>query len=76
MPGHWKGECPMKAFEYYKDDYKETANHLLAEMQEKAQAEDDASSILGKWQAQTETNILIKETLQKEEGIDVPESKE
>ena len=66
----------MKAFEYYKDNYKDTATHLLTEMQQKAQAKDDASSILGKRQAQTETSILIKETLQKEEGVDVPDNKE
>ena len=76
MPGHWKGECPMKVFEYYNDNFKAVATSALTQIQQKAQAKDSTSSILGKRPAQTEATILIKETLQKEEGIVIPESKE
>lgn len=76
MPGHWSAECPMKSFEFYNSDFKADANSALTQIQQKAQAKDSTSSILGKRPAQTEATILIKETLQNEEGIVIHESKE
>jgi hypothetical protein len=66
----------MKSFEFYNSDFKADANSALTQIQQKAQAKDSTSSILGKRPAQTEATILIKETLQNEEGIVIHESKE
>ena len=66
----------MKVFEFYNEDFKAVATSALTQIQQEAQAKDSTSSILGKRPAQTEAIILIKETLQKEESIVIPESKE